>query len=129
MAIINLKINIDLIEQARLYPGNKGRYLDAVLFLNDQPDQFGNHGMIVQQVSKEEKEAGVRGPILGNAKMLGVKTAQEPAAPPKPLAAAPAPAKAAKQPKPQMPPNALIPAEDLPFYLIGLCGWIAGPPL
>jgi hypothetical protein len=118
MAVINLKINIDLIEQARLYPGTKGRYLDAVLFLNDQPDQFGNHGMIVQQVSKEEKEAGVRGPILGNCKLMGQKTNTEAAPPPKPLQAVPPSTSAPrtkKEPPPPMPPNMYVPAGDLPF--------------
>ena len=67
--IIRLSINIDLIEQARLYPGRKGRYLDATLFLNEETDQYGNNGFIAQSVTKEEREAGVKGPIIGNVKL------------------------------------------------------------
>ena len=67
---INLKIDVTKIEKERLFKGKKGVYLDAVLFLNDQPDEYGNDGFIVQSVSKEEREAGTRGNILGNAKDL-----------------------------------------------------------
>lgn len=67
--IIKLSINVDLIDQARLYKGKKGRYLDAVLFLNEETDQYGNDGFIAQSVTKEEREAGGRGPIIGNVKL------------------------------------------------------------
>jgi single-stranded DNA-binding protein len=36
----------------------------------DQDDQYGNNGMITQNVSKEEKEQGVKGNILGNCKVF-----------------------------------------------------------
>ena len=68
---ISLKINVSLIEKARLFAGKKGRYLDASVFVDtDQLDEFGNSGMITQDVSKEEKNGGVKGPILGNAKVF-----------------------------------------------------------
>lgn len=118
MSVIALKINIDLIEQARLYPGQKGRYLDAILYLNDTPDHYGNWGMITQAVSKEEKAAGVRGPILGNCKVMGQKPSQAPVQPQQPLQIQPlqptAP-KTNKAAKPQIPPNTTVDPEDLPF--------------
>jgi hypothetical protein len=118
MSVISLKINIDLIEQARLYPGQKGRYLDAILYLNDTPDQFGNYGMIVQGVSKEEKAQGVRGPILGNCKVMGQKSNQAPVQATQPLQLQPlqptAP-KTDKAAKPKMPANTTVDPEDLPF--------------
>ena len=46
-------------------------YLDAVVFLKDEADEYGNHGFIVQSVTKEEREKGVKGEILGNVKILG----------------------------------------------------------
>ena len=64
--VIRLKIDVSKIDKSKLYKGAKGIYLDAVLFLNDEIDQYGNNGMIVQQVTKEEREQGVRGAILGN---------------------------------------------------------------
>jgi len=69
---ITLKIDVDKIDKDRLFKGKKGTYLDAVLFLNEEDDEYGNNGMIVQSVSKEEREAGTKGAILGNAKMFGV---------------------------------------------------------
>lgn len=66
--VISLKIDVSKIEKDRLYQGKKGTYLDAVCFYDDEKDQYGNNGMIVQSVSKEERENGVQGPILGNAK-------------------------------------------------------------
>lgn len=68
---INLKIDVTKIDKERLFKGSKGTYLDAVVFLNDEPDQYGNNGMIVQSVSKEERERGFRGEILGNCKVFG----------------------------------------------------------
>lgn len=71
MAIVALKIDVSKIDKSRLFQGEKGTYLDAVVFLNDEADQYGNNGMITQSVSKEEREAGTRGAILGNVKIIG----------------------------------------------------------
>lgn len=68
---IALKIDVSKIEKDRLFEGSKGIYLDAILFLEDNPDQYGQSGMIVQSVSQEERKNGVKGPILGNCKVLG----------------------------------------------------------
>ena len=68
---VSLKINVSMIEKARLFAGQKGKYLDATVFIDlDELDQYGNSGMITQDVSKEEKNQGVKGPILGNAKLF-----------------------------------------------------------
>jgi hypothetical protein len=68
---VNLKINVSEIEKARLFKGKKGVYLDATVFIDiDQVDDYGNNGMITQNVSKEEKEQGVKGNILGNCKVF-----------------------------------------------------------
>lgn len=69
---ITLKIDVNKIDKAKLYKGEKGTYLDAVLFFDEQDDQYGNNGMIVQSVSKEERKRGVKGEILGNAKLLSI---------------------------------------------------------
>lgn len=67
---VSLKIDVSKIDKSKLYQGSKGVYLDAVLFLNEDDDQYGNNGMIVQSASKEEREQGVKGAILGNAKIF-----------------------------------------------------------
>lgn len=74
---VTLKIDVSKIEKERLFKGQKGTYLDAVVFLDMEADQYGNNGMIVQSVSKEERDAGKRGAILGNARIIGAPVAPE----------------------------------------------------
>lgn len=69
--LIAIKIDVTKIDKERLFQGKKGSYLDATVFLNDEEGQYGDNGMITQSVSKEEREAGVKGNILGNVKILG----------------------------------------------------------
>ena len=67
--MIKLKIDYDKITESRLFVGKKGRYLDAILI--PTPDNsYGNDYMIVESVTIEEKEKGVKGAILGNAKII-----------------------------------------------------------
>lgn len=68
--LVKLKIDVTEIDKSRLFKGSKGTYLDAAVFLDDLDDQYGNNGMITQEVSKEERDQGVRGAILGNAKIV-----------------------------------------------------------
>jgi len=73
MAVIgvNLKINVAKIDKSKLYKGTEGTYLDVTAFVDtDNQDKFGNNGMLTQSVSKEEREAGTRGVILGNSKVF-----------------------------------------------------------
>ncbi len=74
-----LKINLSQIDMARAFQGKKGQYLDATIFVEmDELDQYGNSGMITQDVSKEEKQQGVKGNILGNGKVFWVENGQAP---------------------------------------------------
>jgi len=97
--MITCKINVTKIDKARLFKGEKGTYLDVNL-IETPGDQYGNDYMIVQAVSKEERAAGVKGAVLGNAKIRG--------------AGAPKPA-AAPAPKPAAAPGAENLDEDVPF--------------
>ena len=68
---INIKIDVTKIDKERLFKGEKGTYLDLATFIDtEEADQYGNHGLITQSVSKEEREQGVKAPILGNAKVF-----------------------------------------------------------
>jgi hypothetical protein len=102
--LISLKIDVTKIDKARLYKGQKGTYLDATVYLLDEPDEYGNSGMITQSVSKDERESGVKGAILGNAKVLKDFGKPEPKAEPKPQP------KAAPYTPPQQDDD-----DDLPF--------------
>jgi hypothetical protein len=68
----NLSIKLDVlkIDKAKLFKGDKGTYLDATVIMKDEPDQFGNVGMVVQNTTKEDRDAGVKGAILGNVKYI-----------------------------------------------------------
>jgi hypothetical protein len=78
---VSFKIDVTKIDKARLYVGQKGKYLDATVFIDlDELDQYGNSGMITQDVSKEEKQAGTKGAILGNSKVFWRDEGQAPQA-------------------------------------------------
>ncbi len=71
---VSLKIDVTKIQKQRLIRGEKGTYLDATVFVDvDELDNYGNSGMITQDVSKEEKDAGNKGAILGNCKVFWKK--------------------------------------------------------
>jgi len=67
-----LKIDVTKIDKALLFTGAKGTYMDLTLMDNrDGTDQYGNDGFIVQDVGKEKRETGIKGPIIGNWKYIG----------------------------------------------------------
>jgi len=77
--IIRCKIDVLKIDKARLFVGAKGKYLDITLLPTKDPsgvDKFGNTHMVIQDVSKDEREQGVKGAILGNAKTVTRQPAQ-----------------------------------------------------
>jgi len=75
---VSLKIDVTKIDKEKLYKGQKGTYLDATAFIDvDNLDQYGNSGMITQSVSKEDREAGVKGAILGNSKVFMKKGGEQ----------------------------------------------------
>jgi len=70
-----LRIDVTKIDKSALYKGAKGTYLDVTLLDNrDGTNQYGNDGMIVQDIGKERREAGEKGAILGNWKHVGQST-------------------------------------------------------
>ncbi len=75
--IIRLKIDVKKMIREALYKGEKGTYLDATLFLEDGMDEFGQCGRIVQDLGKDRRAAGEKGPILGNAKHAGQSGQQQ----------------------------------------------------
>lgn len=75
---VSLKIDVSKIDKDRLFKGQKGTYLDATVFIDTaELDQYGNSGMITQDVSKEEKQQGVKGNILGNCKVFWSDSGQQ----------------------------------------------------
>ena len=69
--MIIAKIKTAAIDKTRLFKSDRGvTYLDLVL-IESPNDKYGNDYMVVQGVSKEDRAAGVKGAILGNAKIFG----------------------------------------------------------
>jgi hypothetical protein len=64
---IKLKINVTRILKEHLYEGKNGKYLDLVVWPNKNgPDQYGNTHFVCQEVSREARDKGEKGPIIGN---------------------------------------------------------------
>ena len=83
-----LKINTAKIDKSALYEGKQGKYLNIVTIDNkDGQDQYGNDGFIVQELPQSRREAGEKGPIIGNWKHI-VKKGTTPAKPADPLSKA-----------------------------------------
>lgn len=79
MAVLGVSLRIDVtkIDKEKLYKGAKGTYLDVTTFIDtDTPDQYGNNGMVTQSTTLQEREAGVKGAILGNNKVFMNKGAE-----------------------------------------------------
>ena len=86
--IITGKIDVTKITKERLFQGKNGaKYVDLTIMLKQDEsgafvlDNYKNHGMITESRSKEEREAGNRGPILGNVKVMGLSPVNLPTPP------------------------------------------------
>ena len=66
--MISLSINVSLVDKERLFKGKKGSYLDCVLI--ETPNSQHSDYMVVESISKEERESGKQGTILGNGKII-----------------------------------------------------------
>jgi len=75
--MITFSINLSKIDKTQLVKGEKGIYLNLTA-IETPNNQYDHDWMMVQSVSKEAREAGEKGPILGNGKNIAPK---EPAAP------------------------------------------------
>lgn len=99
--MIIAKIDVTKLDKGHFFKGQKGIYADLVLIPNkDGVDQYGNDGFVSQGVSKEAREKGTKGAIVGNYKKInrGGDTA------------APKKVKAEAKPDPSLDPD-----DDVPF--------------
>jgi hypothetical protein len=98
--MIIAKIDVTKLDKGHFFKGQKGIYADLVLIPNkDGTDQYGNDGFVSQGVSKEAREKGTKGAIVGNYKKINRGGADPGAAP---------------KPKPKAEPD-LEPDDDVPF--------------
>ena len=74
---VRLKIAVNKIDKERLFKG-KNVYLDATVFIDkDNPGQYGDHGFITQDIKKEERDSGMKAPIIGNVEVFWVDGQQQ----------------------------------------------------
>jgi len=66
---ISVKVNVSRIDKTRLHKGERGTYLELILI--ERADRFGNDYMVCQGLNKEDRDAGLKGAILGNARNIG----------------------------------------------------------
>lgn len=103
--MITIKLDVTKLQKQRFFHGKKGGiYADLILI--EHPNDFGDDGFIAQSVTKEERDAGERGPIVGNWRETNKKPL-----PPTPVRQAP-PMPAKPPPNPQAD---LIEDDDIPF--------------
>lgn len=90
---VNLRIDLDKVDESAVFVGKKGRYLNAVAFIDiDNVGQYGDNGMI-----KQDAGEGQEGTILGNSTIFWNDTQPLPAKPQQPQ-------QAPQQSQPQQPP-------------------------
>lgn len=72
--LVSIKIDLSKIDKSRIFESQKtgAKYLDITGVLTDTPDQYENNGFVKQNTTKEEREAGVKLPIVGNFKLLKI---------------------------------------------------------
>lgn len=69
---IRVKIDVTKIDKSALFKGAKGTYLDVTLW--PTPDsQYGDDYRATQDIGKERREQGEKGPIIGNAKLMAAQ--------------------------------------------------------
>ena len=83
-----LRIDVTKILKQHIYEGKKGKYLDVTVWDKGIEDEYGFHGFATQEISKQAREAGEKGPILGNWRRNEPKQSARPTVP-KPAPAQP----------------------------------------
>ena len=78
MKIYRGSIDVTKIDKKRLYKGDKGTYLNFSVVVRDEPDQYGNDGFVAEDITKEEREAGQKGTILGNVRKVEKRQTEQP---------------------------------------------------
>ena len=73
MKIYSFQIDVNKITKEKLYKGKKGTYLQGIIRINDDKDNYGNDGFISENQTKEERLEKKKSNILGNIKLLELK--------------------------------------------------------
>ncbi len=64
---IKLRIDVTKILKSALFKGDKGTYLTCAVWENrDGEGKYGDTHYVVQELPREQRESGEKGPIIGN---------------------------------------------------------------
>jgi hypothetical protein len=79
MNLIRVKINVSRILKEHLFEGKNGKYLDLTLLpCKDGQDKYQNDYSVVQDLGKEARQRGEKGPFIGSAKILQSRSGSAP---------------------------------------------------
>ena len=77
--MITVSLNVTKIDKSAIIDGKNGKYLSLVMWENKNgTDQYGNAGFVTQDLGKERREAGEKGAILGNYRIMGERKTTAP---------------------------------------------------
>lgn len=69
--IISASIDLSKIDKNRIHPGKTGaKYYNIQVIINDEKDDYGNDCYIIENQTKEEREAKAKKKYLGNGKTV-----------------------------------------------------------
>lgn len=68
MAILRLKINLSKLDKTAFFEGKTGKMCDLTVFVNDEPDQYGNDASVKQDLGKDRRSESQ---YVGNGKWAG----------------------------------------------------------
>jgi|TARA_R110002012_G_scaffold226700_1_gene398865 hypothetical protein len=68
--LITLNVDVKKLDKSKFYEGKKGTYASLDVWVNDEPDQYGNDASVNQSLSKEDRENGVKKTYVGNGKKM-----------------------------------------------------------
>jgi len=75
--VVQIKLDVTKVIKERLYVGKNGAKYLSVTLIPVTNSKYDDDYMCVQSVTKEERTRGMKGPILGNGKIMGT-TAHQP---------------------------------------------------
>jgi len=76
--IINASIDLTKIEKSKIVAHENGSlYYSIQIFVNDEPDQYGNDVAIKETLTKKELEEKVKSKYIGNGRTAKPKTVDE----------------------------------------------------
>lgn len=69
-----IKIDVTKIPRDKIFQGKKGKYVDFVIFENEQPDNYGNTHTVSIAKTKEERAANAKTIYCGSGKIIETRS-------------------------------------------------------